>query len=156
MEINLLTPEDDKEAVEFCRTIYLEMGFPLHTLPPTIAQLFNETGDVFATAKQDGEIIGTAGFLRLSHEDALIKRFYLSKQVRGSGLASEMFTFLVKKARSMGYSTLLLDVQKTNKRAIRFYEKEGMKEFSIVSPRPRWEGSSLERQKTDRYFHLVL
>jgi len=156
IEIQLLIPEDDQDAVEFCRKIYSEMGFPEDTLGSSVAAIFSEPGDAFVTVKQDERIIGTGGFLRLSKGDALLKRFYLAKRMRGSGLAPRLFSDLVDKARAFGYSTLLLDVPSTNKRAIRFYEKEGMQEFFAVSPHPRWEGSSPERQKTDRYFRLKL
>lgn len=156
IEIKLLTKEDDRDAVEFCREIYSEMGWPEDGLGSSIEEIFSEPGDAFVTLKQSGEIIGTGGFLRLSQEHALLKRFYLAKRVRGSGLAAPLFVDLVDRARAMGYSMLLLDVPSTNKRAIRFYEKESMEEFFAVSPHPRWEGSSPERQKTDRYFRLKL
>lgn len=156
IEIQPLNPEDDRDAREFCREIYSEMGWPENGLGSSVAEIFSEFGDAFLTVKQNGEIIGTAGILRLSKEETLLKRFYLAKRVRGSGLAPRLFADIVEKARAMGYSMIILDVQSVNKRAIRFYEKEGMEEFFDVSPHPRWEGSSPERQKTDRYFHLKL
>lgn len=156
IEIKLLAKEDDRDAVEFCREIYSEMGWPEDGLGSSIEEIFSESGDAVVTVKQSGEIIGTGGFLRLSKEHALLKRFYLAKRVRGGGLASPLFVDLVDRARTMGYSMLLLDVPSTNKRAIRFYEKAGMEEFFDVSPHPRWAGSSPERQKTDRYFRLRL
>ena len=156
IEIKLLAKGDEKAALTFCSEIYSEMGWPLATLGSSIAELFSEPGDIFVTINQGEEIIGTAGLLRLSEEDALVKRFYLAKHLRGSGLASSLFAYLVDKARVMGYATLVLDVPSTNERAIRFYEKQGMEEFFSVSPHPRWEGSSIERQKTDRYFRLRL
>ncbi len=156
IEIQSLVAEVDREAVEFCREIYSEMGWPEHALGSSVAALFSEPGDAFVTIKQAGKIIGTGGFLRLSKEEAVLKRFYLAKHVRGSDLAPRLFADLVDRARVIGYSVLLVDVSSTNVRAIRFYEKEGMKEFFGVSPHPRWEGSSPERQKTDRYFRLKL
>ncbi|PIR83549.1 hypothetical protein COU18_02595 [Candidatus Kaiserbacteria bacterium CG10_big_fil_rev_8_21_14_0_10_51_14] len=156
VEIKPLTAEDDRDAVGFCREIYSEMGWPEDGLGSSIAEIFSEFGDAFVTVKQNGRIIGTAGLLRLSKEQALLKRFYLAKRVRGSGLATRLFADLVERARAMGYSALLLDVSSTNGRAIRFYKKEGMEEFFSISPHPRWAGSSPERQKTDRYFRLKL
>lgn len=156
IEIKLLTKEDDGDAVEFCRGIYSEMSWPEDGLGSSIEKIFSEPGDAFVTVKQNGEIIGTGGLLRLSEENAVLKRFYLKKQVRGGNLAPRLFADLIDKARAMGYSTLFADVSSTNERMIRFCEKAGMKEFFAVSPHPRWEGSSPERQKTDRYFRLGL
>ena len=156
VEIQSLIPEDDHDAVEFCREIYAEMGWPEDGLGSTIAEIFSEPGDSFVTVKQNGEIIGTAGLLRLSKEEALLKRFYLAKRVRGRDLAPRLFADVINKAQAMGYSMLVLDVQSTNERAIQFYEKVGMEEFFSISPHPRWAGSSPERQKTDRYFRLKL
>ena len=156
IEIHPLFAKDDQYAFAFCREIYFEMGFPEDTLGSSVKEMFSKRGDVFVVMKQSGEIIGTGGFLQLSKEDVLLKRFYLAKRLRGSGLASRLFSDLVERARVMGYSILLVDVSSTNRRAIRFYQKEGMKELFVISPHPRWEGSLLERQKTDRYFSFNL
>lgn len=155
-EIKPLAPGDDDAALEFCREVFVEMGWPQDKMGTNIAELFNEPDDIFITIKHGEEIVGTGGLLRLSKENVLLKRMYLAKRLRGSGLGTKLFAYLVEKAREIGHTMLVLDVSRTNTRATRFYEKQGMEEFFLNTPHPRWEGSSYERQKTDRYFRLRL
>lgn len=151
----VLTPKDEQRVHDLCRDIYLEMGWPIELLEPTIGDSFNQSGDVFIVIKQKGEIIGCGGLQRLSEREVLMKKFYLIEQVRGSGLALKLFNELVSRARAFGYSSLVLDVSSNNLRAIHFYQKQNMEEFA-VSPHPRWEESSVEKQKIHRYFRMKL
>jgi len=154
-EFEVLTAEDDNKAVEFCRKIYAEMGWTEETLGTSILDAFSEPGDVFVVVKQDGEIIGTYGLQRLSDTETVLKKFYLAKNARGSGIAARMFEDALKRARELGYTTLVLDVSTNNERAVSFYQKMNMEEF-VVIPHPRWWESSPEGQKTHRYFRMRL
>lgn len=152
---DVLADKDDKPTTEFCRQIWQEMGWPEEHLGPSILKDFQESGDVFLILKQEGEVVACGGLQKLSSEEVLMKRFYVAQPLRGSDVAPQLFTELVNRARDTGYSWLLLDVAVDNIRAIRFYQKHGVKEFA-VTPHPRWYQSSPEAQKEYRFFRLKL
>lgn len=57
--------------------------------------------------------------------DLYISKFYLQKDHRGKGLSKDMFSFIISKARELGFDAIVLNVNKYNRMAIRAYEKLG-------------------------------
>src|SRR3989339_832091 len=57
----------------------------------------------------------------------LIKRFYINLEFRGKGIAQQLMSKLEAEAKNKGYRILVLDVEKDDPRAQRFYEKRGYK-----------------------------
>jgi len=55
---------------------------------------------------------------------------------RGSGLAARLFDALFDRVQGLGYATIVIDVNRESARAFRFYEKQGMEEFT-PAPHPR-------------------
>lgn len=51
---------------------------------------------------------------------------------QGKGIAQEAITFIEKRALELGLKRMELGVFKSNKRAIRFYEKMGYKAFHVI------------------------
>ena len=78
-------------------------------------------------------------------------RLFVASSHRGSELAARLFDVLFKRARALGYATVVLDVNRESARAIRFYQKQGMEEF-IPTPHPRWLESAPEERQYARYF----
>ena len=70
---------------------------------------------------------------------------------RGSGLAARLVDALFERAHGLGYAPIVLDVNRESTRAIRFYEKQGMDDFTPV-PHPRWLESAPEELQYARYF----
>ena len=92
-----------------------------------------------------------AALKELSRDDALMTRLFVASSHRGSGLAARLFDALFERAHALGYTTIVLDVNRESARAIRFYEKQGMEEF-IPVPHPRWLESAPEELQYARYF----
>ncbi len=51
---------------------------------------------------------------------------------RGKGVGSELFDFLKKEIKSMGYSRIELNVWEFNENAVHFYDKIGFKTFRRI------------------------
>ncbi|MDF2759369.1 MAG: Acetyltransferase family, partial [Thermomicrobiales bacterium] len=82
---------------------------------------------------------------------ALLTIFFVASSHRGSGLATRLFNRLFERAHALGYTTVVLDVNRESTRAIRFYQKQGMEEL-IPAPHPRWLESSPDELQYARYF----
>jgi len=144
-------PADEEAALAFCHQIFHEEGWPTEFMDPAIAAGFDRPRDVFLLAKLQGAIIGCGALKELSSDNALLTRFFVASSHRGSGLADQLFDALFARARALGYTTIVLDVNRESARAIRFYQKQGMAEF-IPAPHPRWLESSPDELQFARYF----
>jgi GNAT superfamily N-acetyltransferase len=144
-------PADEEAALAFCRQIFREEGWPTEFLDPAIAAGFDRPRDLFLLAKLHGVVVGCGALKELSRDDALMTRLFVASSHRGSGLATRLFEALFERARVLGYTTIVLDVNRESARAIRFYEKQGMEEF-IPAPHPRWLESAPEELQYARYF----
>ena len=85
---------------------------------------------VFAALKGD-EPVGVMGLMpqrgeKRSHRATIIM-VYLRESERGSGLADQLLETLMHFARNDGRRQLELNVNHTNARAIRFYQRHGFK-----------------------------
>ena len=142
---------DEKAALTFCRQIFDDEGWPTEFLDATVAAGFDRPRDVFLLAKLQGGIVGCGALKELSADDALLTRLFVASSHRGSGLAERLFEALFERGRVLGYTTVVLDVNRESARAIRFYEKQGMEEF-VPAPHPRWLESAPEELQYARYF----
>jgi GNAT superfamily N-acetyltransferase len=118
-----LAPSDEAAALTFCRQIFHEEGWPTEFMDPAIAAGFGRPRVLFLLAKLHGAIIGCAALKELSPDDALLTRFFIASSHRGSGLAARLFDALFERARELGYTTIVLNVNRESPRAIRFYQK---------------------------------
>ncbi len=57
-----------------------------------------------------------------------ISRMIVKKEYRNRGIGSEILTFLINKAKEMGFSEITLGVDKTNENALHLYRKHGFTE----------------------------
>ena len=144
-------PADEEATIAFCRQIFHEEGWPTEFLDPAVAADFDRPRDLFLLAKLHGAIVGCGALKELSPDEALLTRFFIASSHRGSGLAVRLFDTLFARARALGYTTVMLDVNRESARAIRFYQKQGMEEF-IPAPHPRWLESAPEELQYARYF----
>lgn len=144
-------PADEAATLAFCLQIFAEEGWPTEFMDPAIAAGFDRPRDVFLLAKQGVTILGCAALKELSSDTALMTRFFVASSHRGTGLAQTLFDALFGRARELGYSWIVLDVNRESTRAIRFYEKQGMERFT-PEPHPRWLESAPEELQYAHYF----
>jgi GNAT superfamily N-acetyltransferase len=89
--------------------------------------------DVFAAAKRNGfwivtlggEIIGTFGIESRSPDTTELRRMYLDRRHRGTGLAQRMLEYAEARARELGFSTMILSTAEIQRAALKFYRKNG-------------------------------
>lgn len=151
MEIRPYRISDSKAVASFFREIFAEMGWTEresdHMDQPHLLFHLPDKGFLLLV-KDQNEVIGTAGVILQSANQGLIKRFYIKKSFRGSGVAGQLLNDLITKSLSMSIKKLILDVRKTNARAICFYEKNGFKQ-TTVTPLESWP----ESHDPDMYFY---
>lgn len=145
------TPADEPATMAFCRQIFLDEGWPLEFMDPAIGVGFDRPRDVFLLVKQHETIIGCGALKELSSAEALMTRLFVATAHWGTGLAKTIYDALFERARKLGYTWIVLDVNRESTRAIRFYEKQGMEEFT-PTPRPRWLESAPEELQYAKYF----
>ena len=144
-------PGDEEATLAFCRQVFQEEDWPTEFMDTTVAAGFDRPRDLFLLAKQQGAIIGCGALKELSGDEALLTRFFVASSHRGSGLAVRLFDTLFERAHTLGYATIVLDVNRESAGAIRFYEKQGMEEF-VPAPHPRWLESAPEELQYARFF----
>jgi GNAT superfamily N-acetyltransferase len=92
-------------------------------------------GDLFL-AVEDGEPVG-CGALRLwSPGVAEVKRVYVRPRARGRGLGARLTKAILRRARRLGYSRVVLDTLPRMEPAIRLYRKLGFAEIPAYWDHP--------------------
>ncbi len=156
MEIVEYDLEDAKDVASFFREIFEELGWKERSLDhmdePHLLFHLPDRGTLLLV-KENGNLIGTAGLILLNEEDALVKRFYIKKSYRGSGIAKNLLDELILKAKSMGVKRLVLDASKNNTRAVHFWKKNRFLLTSVEAHEDWPESSSPE---THYYFYKTI
>ena len=94
MEIVPFASEDQEATTAFMRQIYQEMGWP--EVPSDglddLTKYFHlpHEGSLLLI-KDQGKVVGTGGFVKRTDNDILLKRFYIDKNLRGSGIAQTLW-----------------------------------------------------------------
>jgi len=152
--IKKIRSEDQEEALKFCLSIFEELEWDKSFAYglDNLKDFFGKPKEAFFVAKQE-RIIGCGGIKRLTEQEALLKRFYVSKEFRGRGLADSIMEKIKSFARQNNYSFIVLDVFQNNSRAQRFFEKQG---FSVFNPKPyeNWKESQFPELFEFRKFKI--
>ncbi len=147
---------DQDQLVHFWQQIYLEMGWPVDSIEGTDDPLnyFHSPDGFLLVIKDKNAIVGCGGIKPLSTSEGVMKRFYIAKNYRGSGLAKQLLDKLIMESKKRGFSRLVLDVYYKNPRAMRFYEKHGFTKFS-QEPNQDWQESTLPEKFVYYYFDIA-
>lgn len=97
----------------------------MYALPMLESQV--EQGHGFLVAEEDGEAIGFAGY-ELHHlvgSLSKLHKLYLLPSSQGKGVGKSLLLEVAKRARKAGQKSLVLNVNKYNKKAIDFYLRMG-------------------------------
>lgn len=112
--------------------------------------------DIFSAAKRNGfwivtlddEIIGTLGIESRGRDTTELRRMYLDRLHRGTGIAQRMLEWAEVRARELGFSTMILSTAEIQRAALKFYRKNGYRlvETEIAETMSvRTVGSGLKR-----------
>lgn len=144
--IRAVRPEELEKLTNFARDTFIAT-FAAQNEPENLKAYTNSAftldritaeyetdGSVFYVAELDAAWLG---YLKLNRgeaqtESALsdameIERIYLHESVQGQGLGQQFFDFSLARARAETCKWLWLGVWEHNQRAIRFYERQGMR-----------------------------
>ena len=86
--------------------------------------------------KINGEFIGEGALVfdtgdsdyTIPNKRVYVSRMIVKKEYRNRGIGGEILTFLIEKAKSMGFSEITIGVDKDNENALRLYQKYGFTE----------------------------
>jgi N-acetylglutamate synthase-like GNAT family acetyltransferase len=88
--------------------------------------------EIFSILEIDGEAIGYCAFEQTSESEAKLNKLYLRPSVKQKGAGSFIIEQISNQARSMGLTSIYLNVNKHNS-AVEFYLKKGfIKDQEII------------------------
>jgi ribosomal protein S18 acetylase RimI-like enzyme len=97
----------------------------LYNIPGT----YQEDKGNFWVAVENKDVIGTIALKNYGKSRGYIKRMYVDKSYRGTGLSEKLLHKLIKYARNLGYKELYLGTIESMVAANKFYQKHGFKEI---------------------------
>ena len=100
-------------------------------------------------ARSDSGVAGCAGLRKLRDDICEMKRLYVRPEFRGRGLGRRMAEEIARRARELGYRTLVLDTLGTMEAAQGLYVSMGFKPATsyYVNPLPNVKYFSLDLQR---------
>lgn len=130
-----MTAEDARELSELDKLCF--------DIPWSQKSFEDEAGNNLATyftARDNGKIIGYAGFWSVSGEGDITNVAVLP-EYRKKGIASKLIESVIKKSNELSLSLLTLEVRKSNFAAQNLYSKYG---FEIIGERKRYYSDNHE------------
>ncbi|QWS32414.1 GNAT family N-acetyltransferase [Curtobacterium aetherium] len=88
----------------------------------------------FVARDQSGTPVGCGGLRIVEDGIAEVKRMYVRTETRGTGVAAAILRRLEEAALDLGSPALVLETGTEQKRAIRFYEREGFTRIANFGP----------------------
>jgi len=121
--------QDDYEAVvALVTSVLAEYGFSAHiggvqSDLAAIAEGYSRGG--FWVAELEGAVVGTVAIRPKRDKTCELKRLYVSKTARGTGIGRALYAHAETFARGAGYDRIWLDSSRKFVEAKKLYEKNG-------------------------------
>lgn len=90
---------------------------------------YNKSYNFWYAMDGKGQIVGSIGLNKLNAKYGEIKKFFVAKEYRGTGVAKKLMQTLVQAAQRHGFTKLFLGSADVLKVAHSFYEKYGFKKI---------------------------
>ncbi|MFZ0543802.1 MAG: GNAT family N-acetyltransferase [Candidatus Promineifilaceae bacterium] len=94
-----------------------------------IMSRYLQTGHSFVVGEEDGEIVGTAGLVRVSAEVCRIVRIAVRADKRRAGIGRMLIEYLLQLASEKQFIKVLVETNLDWYDAIRLYERCGFQEY---------------------------
>jgi GNAT superfamily N-acetyltransferase len=95
-----------------------------------LLEVFSETKrNAFWVVASPNGIVGSFGIESRGVSDTELRRMYLDKDYRGSGIAQRMLDRAEAEARSLGFTRMIVSTARIQKAADRFYRKSGFQQI---------------------------
>jgi GNAT superfamily N-acetyltransferase len=92
-----------------------------------IEKHYLENNGTFILVLEQNKLIGMGAFRKIDEKTAEIKRMRVEPKMQGKGIGKYLLNQLEERARSQGYSVLILETSDRQERANAFYSKSGFK-----------------------------
>ena len=145
MEIAEFIPSEQNDVVKFWGRIFNEFNWKqsnLHGKDDVPKYFHFPKGFLFIMKDNDGNIVGSGGIKPLNNVKGILKRFYISSEYRGKGIAKKLLNTIIKESKKRGFIELFLDVYYKNIAAVKFYEKHGFIRYT-QKPQSEWNETLL-------------
>ena len=134
-KIRKINSGEESIVLNIVKTVLSEYGLEIRPddtdkdLYDTREYYFNNKG-WFAVLEKDGEIVGSYGIYKIDESTCELRKMYLLKQYQGMGLGKMMMEDALKKAKGLGYSTMVLETNKRLDKALSLYYKYGFTDYA--------------------------
>ncbi len=125
-------PKYNQKINDFVISIYIEeYGFKEHReiIKNTDNSAFVKSGGNFWIALEEDEIVGTIAVWKHDKENIEIKRLYVKKEYRGTGLARTLYEKAIEYCEKNSFKRIFLGTYDKLETAIYFYLKKGFQEI---------------------------
>ncbi|WP_428231229.1 GNAT family N-acetyltransferase [Flavobacterium sp.] len=126
LSIKTVNPDDEKVLAiteELSENLYLRFGSDGKN---SFQDWQNDNSKfVFVVAEIDNEIVGCGAIRPMDQNTGEVKRMYA--KFPGKKIGQTILAFLEDKARTLGYTYLVLETRVKNESAVRFYLKQNYK-----------------------------
>jgi GNAT superfamily N-acetyltransferase len=102
----------------------------------TIEKEYSKPFGILLLMYHQNTVVGCGGLRKFNAEAVELKRMYVKFEYQGLGLGKILLENLIKRAKEMGYKTVLLDTLPAMASAIHLYEDFGFKETERFNDNP--------------------
>ena len=103
------------------------------------ATYFQNGGFFKVVEDRDNQLLGTFAVYPIDKKTCKLRKMYLVRQARGSGLGRQMLERAIDEARKSGFTTMILETMPVMKDAVRLYTRRGFKLIKKQPASPRCE-----------------
>jgi len=97
-----------------------------------IPEIYQKKKSNFWLAMENNEIVGTAALADYGKNQGYLKRMYVGKEFRGTGLAKKLLDTVLAFAREKGFEEIYLGTVPEMAAANKFYQRNGFKRVSKI------------------------
>lgn len=117
----------NKQVNDFVIEIYVgEYGYEEHraNLEKHDNEMYEKSGgNLWIAIDENNEILGTIAIFKHSEEEMELKRFYVRKDCRGTGLSKELYQKAIETCEKQSIKRISLGTFENFEKAIHFYTK---------------------------------
>ena len=153
MNFTQFKKEDQAGVSNFWQSIFDEMGWPVKESDgfDNISRYIHLPDGFLFLIKDNEKVIGCGGVTPLNSKTGIVKRFYITRNLRGKGVSKKLLDRIIKESKKRGIKRLVLDVYFKNLRASKFYEKYGFTRYN-QKPVAKWN----QTLTPDKFFYYKL
>lgn len=95
-----------------------------------IDESYIRSGGAFKVLEDNGAVVGSYGLYTIDEGTCELRKMYLQAEYKGRGLGKKMMEDAFIVAKSLGFSTMILETNSCLKDAVNLYKKYGFTEYT--------------------------